>query len=60
VGREEGKTRTGLDLGVGVEKRSSEGQGNAWKYAAPGGEKWRDPLESTRDLGGRRETLRTQ
>jgi hypothetical protein len=35
-------------------ERSPEGQHNEWKYATSGDERWGDPLESTRDLGGER------
>jgi hypothetical protein len=41
-------------MGVGASRRVSEGQENEWKYAAARSEKWGNPLESIRDLGGER------
>ena len=38
----------------GVQVRSPKGQQNEQKFATSGAERLGDPLESTRDLGGRR------
>jgi hypothetical protein len=40
-------------MGWGQE-RSPENKQNEWKYAGSEGERWGDPLENTRELGGER------
>jgi hypothetical protein len=49
-----GGSQTGSGMGVRDHKRSSEGHENESKYTASEYERWGDPLENSRVLGGKR------
>jgi hypothetical protein len=52
-GRGRGKEKGGNNQVWGRrQERRPEVQQNEWKYETPGGGRWGDPLESTRDPGG--------
>jgi hypothetical protein len=48
----EGGSRDMIRYGRGKQERSPERQQSEWKYATSRHGRWRDPLQSTRDLGG--------